>query len=114
PYCDFASRASVTVPHERYTDALLREIELRAGEFPSRPATSVFFGGGTPSLWDPVQVRRVLDALRAAYPFTADAEVTLEANPGASDEARFSAYREAGVNRLSIGAQSFQPQVLTS
>lgn len=114
PYCDFASRASVTVPHERYADALLRELELRAGEFPSRPATSVFFGGGTPSLWDPVQVRRVLDALRAAYPFAADAEVTLEANPGASDEARFSAYREAGVNRLSIGAQSFQPQVLTS
>lgn len=112
PYCDFASRAAREVPHERYAEAVLRELADRAPEFPSRQATSVFFGGGTPSMWDARQVARVLAALRAAYPFTADAEVTLEANPGASDEARFAAFREAGVNRLSIGAQSFQPEVL--
>lgn len=114
PYCDFASRAAPVIPHERYGDAILREAELRANEFPSRTVTSIFFGGGTPSMWDPKQVARVLSGLRASYPWAADIEVTLEANPGASDESRFTAYREAGVNRLSIGAQSFQPQVLTS
>lgn len=113
PYCDFASRAAPVIPHERYADGLLAELALRAAEFPPRPATSVFFGGGTPSLWDAAEVARVLAALRAAYPFTPDAEITLEANPGASDEARFAAFRAAGVNRLSIGAQSFQPEVLT-
>lgn len=112
PYCDFASRGVREVPHERYADAVLRELELRRPEFPARPATSLFFGGGTPSMWEASQVRRVTDALRVAYPFTSDAEITLEANPGASDEARFAAFREAGVNRLSIGAQSFQPDVL--
>src|SRR3954468_8528766 len=85
PYCDFASRAAPVIPHERYADAILRELELRAAEFPARPVTSVFFGGGTPSLWDATQVTRVLDALRAAYPFNVSAEITLEANPGASD-----------------------------
>jgi oxygen-independent coproporphyrinogen-3 oxidase len=114
PYCDFASRAAPVIPHERYADAVLRELELRADAFPSRPATSIFFGGGTPSMWEPAQVARVLRGLRARYPWTDDIEITLEANPGASDESRFAAYREAGVNRLSIGAQSFQPQVLTS
>ncbi len=113
PYCDFASRAAPIIPHERYGDAVLRELELRASEFPSRAVTSIFFGGGTPSLWDPKQVARALDALRGRYTFTDDIEITLEANPGAADEARFSAYRAAGVNRLSIGAQSFQPEVLT-
>lgn len=112
PYCDFASRAAVEVPHARYADAVLRELELRTAEFPGRPATSVFFGGGTPSMWEPAEFTRVFRAVAAAYPLARGAEVTLEANPGAADEARFAAYREAGVNRLSIGAQSFQPGVL--
>lgn len=114
PYCDFASRAARVVPHERYADAVLREIELRRELFPKREATSLYFGGGTPSLWEAAQVKRVVEGLRAAWPFADDIEVTLEANPGAADEARFSAYREAGINRLSIGAQSFQPDVLVS
>lgn len=112
PYCDFASRAVREVPHERYADAVIRELSLRLAEFPSRPVTSVFFGGGTPSMWAPASFARVLGAVRAALPLTPGCEVTLEANPGASDEARFAAFREAGVNRLSIGAQSFQPEVL--
>jgi putative oxygen-independent coproporphyrinogen III oxidase len=112
PYCDFASRAAREVPHVRYADAILGELELRSEEFPRRPVTSLFFGGGTPSLWEAGQVARVIAALKAAYDFTPDAEVTLEANPGASDEARFEAFRKAGVNRLSIGAQSFEPEVL--
>lgn len=114
PYCDFASRAAPVIPHERYGDAILRELELRQDQFASRTTTSVFFGGGTPSIWEAAQVDRVLKALNARYPFASTAEITLEANPGAADEARFAAYRSAGVNRLSIGAQSFQPQVLTS
>jgi putative oxygen-independent coproporphyrinogen III oxidase len=112
PYCDFASRAAREVPHERYADAILRELELRAPEFPRRRVTSLFFGGGTPSMWEGAQVARVIAALKAAFDFTDEAEVTLEANPGAADEARFSAFRAAGVNRLSIGAQSFEPEVL--
>jgi oxygen-independent coproporphyrinogen-3 oxidase len=112
PYCDFASRAAAVIPHERYADALLSELRLRASAFPERPATSVFFGGGTPSLWEPAAVARVLQALREQYPFADEVEVTLEANPGAADESRFAAYRHSGVNRLSIGAQSFQPEVL--
>jgi len=72
PYCDFASRAATVIPHERYADTLLKELELRAEQFPSRPATSLFFGGGTPSLWEARQVERVLSTLRARYPFTDD------------------------------------------
>lgn len=114
PYCDFASRAATVIPHERYADGVLRELSLRSELFPARTATSLYFGGGTPSMWEAAQVKRVIDGLRSAYPFASDVEVTLEANPGAADEARFAAYREAGVNRLSIGAQSFQPDVLVS
>jgi len=114
PYCDFASVAAAPVPHARYADAVLAELRLRALEFPSRPATSVYLGGGTPSLWDPREVARVLAALQEAFPLAAEAEVTIEANPGASDEARFAAYREAGANRISVGGQSFQPAVLAA
>lgn len=115
PYCDFASTAAREVPEERYARAVLRELELRLQAGPSlrgRKAQSVYFGGGTPSLWDPAHVAGVLEALGARLGVEAGAEVTLEANPGASDAARFRGYREAGVNRLSIGVQSFQPETL--
>src|SRR6266851_4923826 len=98
PYCDFASRAEKVIPQERYTEAVLRELRARSVEFPDREAISIYFGGGTPSLW---RVRP-------------DAEVTLEANPGTTDEERFSAFRRLGVNRLSIGVQSFAPAQLVS
>jgi putative oxygen-independent coproporphyrinogen III oxidase len=75
---------------------------------------SVYFGGGTPSLWDPPQLGRVLREVRALFPLRPDAEITLEANPGTTDEARFTAFRELGVNRLSIGVQSFAPAQLVS
>jgi oxygen-independent coproporphyrinogen-3 oxidase len=114
PYCDFASRAEKVIPQERYTEAVLRELRVRAAEFGDREAVSVYFGGGTPSLWDPEQVGRVLREARALFRVTPDAEVTLEANPGTTDEARFSAFRELGVNRLSIGVQSFAPAQLVS
>jgi oxygen-independent coproporphyrinogen-3 oxidase len=109
PYCDFASRAEAVIPQERYTEAVLRELRARAAQFaePSREAVSIYFGGGTPSLWDPPQVGRVLAACRDLFDVREGAEITLEANPGTTDEGRFTAFRKLGVNRLSIGVQSF-------
>jgi oxygen-independent coproporphyrinogen-3 oxidase len=114
PYCDFASTVAKRIPEERYTDAIKSEIALRAAEagFGDREVHSIFLGGGTPSLWAPERVGEVLAALRERVPFAKDAEITLEANPGASDAERFAGFREAGINRLSIGVQSFQPSTL--
>ncbi|HLL85563.1 MAG TPA: radical SAM family heme chaperone HemW [Longimicrobium sp.] len=114
PYCDFASTVAKRIPEERYTDAIKSELALRAAEarFEGREVHSIFLGGGTPSLWAPERVGEVLAALRERVPLAKDAEVTLEANPGASDAERFAGFREAGINRLSIGVQSFQPSTL--
>ncbi len=115
PYCDFASTAARQVPEARYADAVLRELELRLSSRPAlsgRTLDAVFLGGGTPSLWEPGHVARVLGGVFARLPLAEGAEVTLEANPGASDAARFEGYRKAGVNRLSIGVQSFHPETL--
>jgi len=114
PYCDFASRAEAVIPQQRYTDAVLRELRTRAEQFPDREAISIYFGGGTPSLWDPPQLGRVLREIRSLWRVRPDAEVTLEANPGTTDEERFTAFRDLGVNRLSIGVQSFAPAQLVS
>jgi putative oxygen-independent coproporphyrinogen III oxidase len=114
PYCDFASRAEAVIPQERYTSAVLEELRARAAQFAGREAVSVYFGGGTPSLWDPPQLGRVLREVRELFPLRPDAEITLEANPGTTDEARFTAFRELGVTRLSIGVQSFAPAQLVS
>lgn len=114
PYCDFASRAEAVIPQERYTASVLRELRARAAQFPGREADSIYFGGGTPSLWDPPLLGRVLAEVRALWSVRRDAEVTLEANPGTTDEQRFSAFRELGVNRLSIGVQSFASEQLVA
>jgi oxygen-independent coproporphyrinogen-3 oxidase len=114
PYCDFASRAEAVIPQERYTASVLRELRARAAQFPGREAGSIYFGGGTPSLWDPPQLGRVLREVRALWTVRRDAEVTLEANPGTTDEQRFAAFRELGVNRLSIGVQSFASEQLVA
>jgi oxygen-independent coproporphyrinogen-3 oxidase len=115
PYCDFASIAAKQVPEARYADAVLEELRLRLLAFPAlegREVHSVYLGGGTPSLWQPAYVARVLKGIAERLRVARGAEVTLEANPGASDASRFAGYREAGVNRLSIGVQSFQPETL--
>ena len=116
PYCDFASTAAKVVPEARYTDALLGELRRRveAHGLAGQRAQSVFIGGGTPSLWQPANVARVLDALAKALALDGGAEVTLEANPGAADAERFAGYRAAGVNRLSMGVQSFQAATLAA
>jgi oxygen-independent coproporphyrinogen-3 oxidase len=116
PYCDFASTAARQVPDERYTEAILTELQARlaASGLAGREVHSVFIGGGTPSLWAPSSVARVLDALGRHLRVAARCEITLEANPGAADSERFAAYRAAGVNRLSMGVQSFEPSTLAT
>ncbi|HWE23733.1 MAG TPA: radical SAM family heme chaperone HemW [Myxococcales bacterium] len=114
PYCDFASRAEQVIPQERYTRAVVRELECRAPHFAGRTAISIYFGGGTPSLWEPECVDLVLLKIRELFDVAESPEVTLEANPGTTDEARFASFRSAGVNRLSIGVQSFAAPQLVS
>ncbi len=115
PYCDFASTAAKVVPEERYAKAILEELRRRATAWGTRgTAQSVFFGGGTPSLWGPRFVGEVLEAIARVIGIADGAEVTLEANPGASDAARFAGFKAVGVNRLSIGVQSFHPAMLKS
>jgi oxygen-independent coproporphyrinogen-3 oxidase len=112
PYCDFNSHVAAKVDAKRWRRALVREIETFAGETPNRHVGSIFFGGGTPSLMDPGDVAAVIDAAGAAWTVAEDCEVTLEANPTSSEAGRFRAFRDAGVNRLSIGVQSFDDEVL--
>lgn len=114
PYCDFASTAAKQLPDERYTRAILTELErrLEAQQLTGREVSSIFIGGGTPSLWAPRSVARVLEAISARLSVASGCEVTLEANPGASDAERFKDYRAAGINRLSMGVQSFEPTTL--
>jgi putative oxygen-independent coproporphyrinogen III oxidase len=117
PYCDFAIRVQRVVPGERYADAVLRELDLRIADHPEwrgRDIDSVYLGGGTPSLWDPAQVARVLEGINRQSPLAGDVEVTLEANPEVADGARLAGYRVAGVNRLSIGLQSFRAETLAA
>ena len=111
PYCDFATEPIRTseLHHEAYTDALLRELDLRRGSLPGRSLKSIFFGGGTPSLWEPAALGRALEEIRGAFDQAApDAEVTVECNPSSLERGQITRLREAGVNRLSIGVQSLR------
>ena len=109
PYCDFNSHeiTGKRLPEQEYVDALLRDLEFSADLLRDRKPESVFFGGGTPSLMSAAGVGQLLDALARSAGLSSATEITLEANPGAADSQRFAAYRRLGVNRLSIGAQSF-------
>lgn len=115
PYCDFAVAVARQVPEERYAHAVLAELEARLAATPSlreRPLESIFLGGGTPSLWHPRWVAHVLEGIAARMKVVPGAEVSLEANPEAADAERFAGFQAAGVNRLSLGVQSFQPETL--
>lgn len=112
PYCDFASTVAKEVPEQRYTRAVKRELELRAAGLEAREVEAIFIGGGTPSLWSPSSVADVLAELARRFTLAEGCEITLEANPGAADASRFSGYLGAGVNRLSIGVQSFDGRTL--
>lgn len=109
-YCDFNTYEGLDHLHATYTDALVREIERWSGE--QRPATSVFFGGGTPTLLAPEALGRILEAVRVRFGLAPDAEVTIEANPETIDERSAAALLEAGFARISIGVQSLSPNVL--
>ncbi len=113
-YCDFNSYAGGAGPEEEYTHALLSEMARRARQAPFRgqPARTIFFGGGTPSLFRPASVGAVIDAAGRIFGIEAGAEITLEANPGTVDEAKLRGLRRAGVNRISLGAQSFDDATL--
>lgn len=115
PYCDFLSLAEpepAKIPQRAYTAAIRRELEQRAPLLDSRPVHSVFFGGGTPSLWDPEYVKQVLETLSAHYRVLPGAEITLEANPTSFDAVKGEALLAAGVNRLSLGIQALSDERL--
>ena len=113
PYCDFNSYTlRDELPEQRYVDVLLRDLDAQLVELDVRPLTSIFLGGGTPSLFSPAAIGRVIDHARKSLGFERDIEVTLEANPGTIERGRFAEYRAAGVTRVSLGAQSFDERQL--
>ncbi len=113
PYCDFNSHAlHGELPEQGYVDALLRDAEQQASTVAGRTIQSVFIGGGTPSLFSDTAIDRLLNGLAAHLCIDPNAEITLEANPGSAETKRFAGFRAAGVNRLSIGVQSFQDDLL--
>ena len=112
PYCDFNSHVRAAVDQAAWRDALLADLAHEASLLPGRRLTSVFFGGGTPSLMPPDTVAAVLDAAVAAWTPTADLEVTLEANPSSVEAARFADLARVGINRVSLGLQSLNDEAL--
>ncbi len=115
PYCDFNSHESrVEIPEKRYAAALISDLEQSVPRVYGRKIRSVFFGGGTPSLFSPESINDILSAVRMLTPLEYGAEITLEANPGTVDTAHFAGYKAAGVNRVSLGIQSFNADYLNA
>jgi len=113
PYCDFNSHtASPVLPEQEYVDALLADLDQDLHAVYGRELSSIFFGGGTPSLFSAEALGRLLEGVKQRIPFADDIEITLEANPGTFEQEKFVAYRKLGINRLSIGIQSFQQEKL--
>lgn len=114
PYCDFNSHALKNgIPEQAYVDALLTDLENDLGLLTTeRSVNSIFMGGGTPSLFSPEALNRLLDGVRQGMPLSEDCEITLEANPGTFESAKFREFRNLGINRLSIGIQSFNDRHL--
>jgi len=113
PYCDFNSyTAGDKAPRARYLSALKTDLAAEAERAGERPLVSLFLGGGTPSLFTPDEIAGLLEVVRERYVLADDVEITMEANPGTVECGDPAGYRQAGVNRLSIGAQSFSPASL--
>src|SRR3954465_4509484 len=113
PYCDFNSHErSGALPEAEYVEKLFADLEGLLPSVWGRRLTSVFIGGGTPSLFSPESIDRLLSGVRARLPLEPEAEITLEANPGTVEAARFAGFRQAGVNRISVGVQSFDERML--
>ncbi len=113
PYCDFNSHVADTVDHQAWRDAYKREIKHYADMTQGRTVTSVFFGGGTPSLMEPATAGLVIDEIQRSWRISNDCEITLEANPTSVETEKFKAFRSAGINRVSIGVQSLKEQDLS-
>ena len=112
PYCDFNSHVAGSIDQARWRSAFVAELDSAAAEAPRAPLSSIFFGGGTPSLMDPATVEAVIDRAAALFGLTVDVEVSLEANPTSVEARRFAGYRAAGVNRLSLGVQALDDAAL--
>jgi putative oxygen-independent coproporphyrinogen III oxidase len=113
PYCDFNSHAlRDALPESAYLDALVADMQIQAPRATGRAISSVFMGGGTPSLFSPAAIGGLLESLQKILPFEPDAEITLEANPATVERGRFGEYHAAGINRVSLGAQSFDSETL--
>lgn len=112
PYCDFNSHQAQVVPEAAYVDALLEDLQLELPLIWGRRIESIFIGGGTPSLFSAAAIDRLFAGLRSLLNFAPAIEITMESNPGSADAANYRGYREAGVNRLSIGVQSFDDSKL--
>jgi len=112
PYCDFNSHAATDIPASEYLAALLADLETELPDVWGRPVGSIFFGGGTPSLFDAEWFAAFLREIRSRLRLVPDIEITLEANPGTTEHDSFSAYRDAGINRVSLGVQSFNDSSL--
>jgi oxygen-independent coproporphyrinogen III oxidase len=114
PYCDFNSHVVAEIPERAYTDSLIQELNHYAelDAWRGRMIQSIFFGGGTPSTFHPASIGSILERVAARWGLLSDCEITLEANPGTVDSANFQGYRACGVNRISVGVQSFQPRLL--
>ena len=113
PYCDFNSHAfEKSFPEKKYIDSLLEDLRIDQSYAQGRMLQSVFIGGGTPSLFSPESLAYLLQEIKSIIPIVEDAEITLEANPGTFEQNKFSEFRASGINRLSIGIQSFQPHFL--
>jgi len=114
PYCDFNSHVDNDIDEARYVDALLQDLALELDTSQNRQIETIFIGGGTPSLFSGDAIERLMEGLSSQLSLVDDAEITLEANPGTIDADNFKAYRAAGINRLSIGAQSFNNEKLVA
>jgi putative oxygen-independent coproporphyrinogen III oxidase len=122
PYCDFnshefqASKAGADIPDQEYVQAILADLQQDISQYPAfvqgRPISSIFIGGGTPSLFSPAAYDAIFSGLQKHLQFAPDIEITLEANPGTVEQEKFRGYRALGINRLSIGVQSFSPEKL--
>ncbi|MFA9230688.1 MAG: radical SAM family heme chaperone HemW [Microgenomates group bacterium] len=112
PYCDFNSHVATSIDQTRWQRAYLHEIERFGRETSGRVLQTIFFGGGTPSLMNPELVAAILDKIRQTWPMTNDPEITLEANPRSIEAGRFRAFRDAGVNRVSMGMQALNDEDL--
>lgn len=113
PYCDFNSHTlKQELPENDYIDALLADLEQDLSKIWGRSITSIFMGGGTPSLFSPTAIDHLLTAIKSRLRVSPEAEITLEANPGTIEQDKFKGFRQAGINRLSIGIQSFQAEKL--